>query len=886
MKRFFYLHIAGLLLLCLFSHHLSGQGIYQFWGTTEAGGPNDLGVLFSAKQDGTGVRARKVFDTPLALSRQEEVEPTAFNGKLYGVSVDHGLLNDGYIFEYDPATGKLSNRGDLQPLNIRALKTTLVELNGKLYGVAPEGGTDGEGLLFEFNPADGSLTGKYEFSNTTGGIPIAGLTVYNDRLYGITSKMGVNSIPAIFSFDPANELYKSLHVLPQNLGWIRARQMTVLNNKFYGVTANGGVNGKGTIFEYDPIQNKSQLVADMSTIGGDQVFASLTAFNGKIYGGTRYGGVQNNGLLFMYDPQTKQLIKKTDLTEEKGCHIYGGLIVFNQKLYGITTRGGGINYPHGVVFEFDPATDKYSVKVYLSEERGHTPSGALALVGNKMYAFGMFGGAYDQGTLFEYDPVINGYQKRLDIGNRSPRIPRSSLLLFNEKLYGFTELGGENDRGVIFSYDPRSDVYANLYHLKSSDGYSGLGRPLLLYNNKFYGTMQSGGEHVRGTIFEFDPASATYQVLYSFKLSAGHSPLSGLTLMNGKFYGTTSSGGSNDEGTLFEFDPITKTCTDKVAFGGGFGFVPISTLTAYNGKLYGTTKGNASNLGTLYEYNPVGNSFVTRFNFNEETGTRPEAQLTLWNNKLYGVTAWMGIDLSKRGSLYQYDPAALTVKKLLAFEGNEGLEPRTALLPYKGKLYGMTNIGGQFFLGGTLFEFDPATNTKKKQSDFTATNGRLPRHGQLTLVKAAVAPGSPGSCKNAALVTVNTTNSTEWLAFTDEEGNAVAEINPNGNMLGQVSVSFYVHDGPTRKDGGGRSYLNRNITINTENAPHSPVTVRLYIKQSEFESLKETGGAGVSMPADLGVFKSSEACSYAVSALATKLESSVAAWRSDYVYSF
>ncbi len=126
----------------------------------------------------------------------------------------------------------------------------------------------------------------------------------------------------------------------------------------------------------------------------------------------------------------------------------------------------------------------------------------------------------------------------------------------------------------------------------------------------------------------------------------------------------------------------------------------------------------------------------------------------------------------------------------------------------------------------------------QQRSAFNVINGSSPRFTQLTTVPALVATGAPGSCTPGGSAMINTTNNTTWVPFTDDEGYAVAEINANGNNLGNVSISFYTHNGATRKDAAGRLYLDRNISITVANQPATPVSVRFYIRKTEFESLK------------------------------------------------
>ncbi|MBC7848784.1 MAG: T9SS type A sorting domain-containing protein, partial [Chitinophagaceae bacterium] len=144
--------------------------------------------------------------------------------------------------------------------------------------------------------------------------------------------------------------------------------------------------------------------------------------------------------------------------------------------------------------------------------------------------------------------------------------------------------------------------------------------------------------------------------------------------------------------------------------------------------------------------------------------------------------------------------------------------------------------------------------------------------------------GSPGSCTNAVSRVIDASNSSDWVQFTNEEGEAVAEINANGNVLGNVSVSYFVNDGPVRKDEQGVYYLDRNISINPANAPISPISVRLYIRAAEFNALKGTPGSGVVAFSDLAIFRNTETCKYDIEKGATPIPSTHELWEGDMVF--
>jgi hypothetical protein len=77
---------TALLLLLMGSLHSHAQGIYQFWGTTEGGGTDGEGVLFSSKYDGTGVWPHKAFELSVPGSSPRDNGLVNYNGRLLGVS--------------------------------------------------------------------------------------------------------------------------------------------------------------------------------------------------------------------------------------------------------------------------------------------------------------------------------------------------------------------------------------------------------------------------------------------------------------------------------------------------------------------------------------------------------------------------------------------------------------------------------------------------------------------------------------------------------------------------------------------------------------------------------------------------------------------------------
>lgn len=135
-----------------------------------------------------------------------------------------------------------------------------------------------------------------------------------------------------------------------------------------------------------------------------------------------------------------------------------------------------------------------------------------------------------------------------------------------------------------------------------------------------------------------------------------------------------------------------------------------------------------------------------------------------------------------------------------------------------------------------------------------------------------IATGKPDICENANTVTINaaSNNNNLWVPITDTNSNVVAEINANGNDLGDVTTELYINTGAVREYGVNKVlYLDRNMTITPQTQPSSPVDIRIYLNSGEFTALKNATNSigqpsGVNTMSDLGIFKNTDPCSVAI----------------------
>jgi trimeric autotransporter adhesin len=128
-----------------------------------------------------------------------------------------------------------------------------------------------------------------------------------------------------------------------------------------------------------------------------------------------------------------------------------------------------------------------------------------------------------------------------------------------------------------------------------------------------------------------------------------------------------------------------------------------------------------------------------------------------------------------------------------------------------------------------------------------------------------VTAGSPNACTTGTTITIDNENSNYWVPITGPDGNIMAEIYANGNILGTVTSSFYTNSSGIVRMAGGTKYLDRNMTITPQFQPSSTVKIRLYMSKAEFDALDADPLGGVTAITDLKILKNTDPCSSSLS---------------------
>jgi uncharacterized repeat protein (TIGR03803 family) len=345
----------------------------------------------------------------------------------------------------------------------------------------------------------------------------------------------------------------------------------------------------------------------------------------------------------------------------------GSLTLSDGKLYGMTYYGGATS--NGNIFSIDTDGNNYKDLFDFDGTNGEYPKGALTLSGSKLYGMTFQGGILGIGNIFSIDTDGNNFKDLYDFGGPGNAYPTGSLTLIGSLLYGMTGGGGANSDGNIFSIDTNGGGYRDLFDFNNTNG-GGPYSSLILSGNKFYGTAGYGGAHECGVAFSVDTNGTNYKVLINFDTINGAYPGGDLTLLGNRLYGMTDEGGVYDSGCVFSIDTDGNEYKDLFNFNGYDGRFPSnSSLTLVGGTLYGTTsQGGLNGVGVIFSIDTNGEGFTDLFdNFDSTNGEAPSGVINC-GDILYGMTQ-VGGDVFDQGVIFEYKQIGLGVDKITTNKG-------------------------------------------------------------------------------------------------------------------------------------------------------------------------------------------------------------------------
>ncbi len=275
----------------------------NLYGTTYlGGGAVENGTVFKITPSGTLTTLHGFVGEPTDGLFPYSGLIQASNGNLYGTTGAGGANNLGTVFEITPG-GTLTTLHSFDKTDGSDPVAGLVQAtNGDFYGTTGYGGANNFGTVFEITPS-GTLTTLHSFDITDGSYPFAGLIqATNGNLYGTTYYGGANNDGTVFEITPSGTLTTLYNFCSQsdcadgNNPYAGLVQAT--DGNLYGTTYYGGANGDGTVFKITlssgTLTTLYSFCPQSGCADGYNPYAGLVQdTNGDLYGTTYYGGTSS-----------------------------------------------------------------------------------------------------------------------------------------------------------------------------------------------------------------------------------------------------------------------------------------------------------------------------------------------------------------------------------------------------------------------------------------------------------------------------------------------------------------------------------------------------------------------------------------------------------------
>jgi uncharacterized repeat protein (TIGR03803 family) len=333
------------------------------YGTTNSGGVNNAGCVYSINTDGTGFTILHSFAG--TEGRYACGSLLYNNGVLYGMTSqgDGITTNGGTIYKLNidgSGYSILHSFTNNNPTDGNNPQGSLVISGNVLYGMTRKGGAvyadilGGEGTIFKIN-TDGSnfaLLHSFDLGEEN---PYGSLVLDGNFLYGMTSTYGSNNNAGkIFKINKDGTGYAILHAFNYTNGSKPNGTLVLGGNTLYGMTALGGATGKGNVFKINTDGTGFQNL--FSGLNGSTnytwSYGSLVLIGNVLYGKSNVNlysiNTDGTGYQWYNWGQYGTAPESYDI-QENGTLTYDG-----SALYGVNNRYGG-TLDRGVIYKFTPA---------------------------------------------------------------------------------------------------------------------------------------------------------------------------------------------------------------------------------------------------------------------------------------------------------------------------------------------------------------------------------------------------------------------------------------------------------------------------------------------------------------------------------------------------
>lgn len=335
-------------------------------------------------------------------------------------------------------------------------------IDGALYGVGGSGpGVLNDGVLFKFDPASNQLTMLYAFDGTAGAFPQGRVVLGpSGAIFGVTSHYGSAGGGTVFEYHPSTQAMQVLHAFTSGKdGGNPSGGLTVGGDGFlYGVTQSGGAFNYGTVFRIDPATHVLTTLYSFNGKDGELPSGSLVLSpDGNLYGTTTVTLQGDPGTIFRVAPKSGQV---TALLRFPGVALAEtGNLAVDRRGNLFDPRGDTVGATRGFILEFVPATRKLSTVKMFDAHNGDYPTGGL-LIDRSGNIFGATwgGGLFGNGTLFEIAGAHHLMSVLYSFNTGLPDFQGAPTLSLSfgagGSLLGTTAEGGYYGYGTIYQFTP------------------------------------------------------------------------------------------------------------------------------------------------------------------------------------------------------------------------------------------------------------------------------------------------------------------------------------------------------------------------------------------------------------------------------------------------
>jgi uncharacterized repeat protein (TIGR03803 family) len=480
----------------------------NFYGTTTSGGTNGgYGTVFRITTMGA-LTSLHSFAGGSDGANPHDVLVEGDGGSFYGTTYAGGTNNLGTVFEISN-TGALTRLYSFTGANGGAnphaglVRGGDGNFYGTTYGL---GDPSGQGTVFRI-AATGSFTSLFSFTADLGAVPLGGLVWGNDgNFYGTTiyarpGSLGYYGYGTLFKIS-TNGAFTSLYPFTgadDGSGPVGLVQGN--DGNLYGTTSQGGTHNWGTVFKISPTGAFTSLYS--FTGGNDGAFPGglVQSNDGDFYGTTSGGGEYTdqygNSLGTVFKISTTGVL--TSLYSFRGGNDGGSpnarLVQGNDgNFYGVA---------RGTVFKIGTTGGFTSLYSFGGTNDGEAPSGLVQGHDGNFYGTTSQGGTSNAGTVFRISNAGALTTLYSFTGGSDGAYPDASLVEGNDGgLYGTTAFGGTNSHsGTVFRISTNGVLNTVYTFLGGNDGANPNAALAKGTDGYFYGTTPNGGVGLAGTVF-------------------------------------------------------------------------------------------------------------------------------------------------------------------------------------------------------------------------------------------------------------------------------------------------------------------------------------------------------------------------------------------------